>query len=476
MFKCVTLTIALIFASIAAHADQNFYGSWVNNSSGLQIDILDGFKPDRGPILIIDADGEVSSKAWSIDDGVFKLSIGYETYEASKDPSGSLVLSKSYGDPVILTSSGQSTETFAVSLKDDEDAFISKLQDFVWLTSLEGTTATFKSTFGTDTGVVELVKGKNLDDLWGWSVSSGVIKLGERVVVEARITDKYFVGLDQRDNFVVFKSIGNAAQQTTTDVETQRDNFFNAFLTGEWETTVWGRQYIHKFRPIYGELAGEKLTLLDGRLNEDSKWEYSPSTGALKVGYTEYVGALIVNDTLALIESDGDQTFFNRHKNGNQKRYTLSDVKLVPLSENSLPQVNSALSAQLQRGNFLYSFEFKEDGRTGFTHMWRSSPFNITGETFKTELVGDSEALFLVEDFVIFEDQEVFKMDSSESRLRPKTDNEARSDVAEQEKLQQMAQAKSVKLKIVTISGENVEVNLPVENFAEIATVSIVQD
>lgn len=476
MLKCFTVTTALAFASIAAHADQNFYGSWVNNSSGLQIDILDGFKPNRGPILIIDEDGEVTSKAWSNDDGVFKLSIGYETYEASIGPSGSLVLSKSYGDPVILTSTGRSKETAAVSLKDDEDAFISKLQDFVWLTSLEGTTATFKSTFGMDTGVVELIKGKKLDDLLGWSISSGVIKLGERVVIEARITDKYLVGLDQRDDFVVFKSTGDAAQQTTTDIETERDDFFNAFLTGEWETTVWDKQYIHKFRPIYGELAGEKLTLLDGQLNEDSKWEYSPSTGALKVGYTEYIGALIVNDTLALIESDGDQTFFNRHNNGNQKRYTLNDVKLVPLSENSLPQVRSALSAQLQRGNFLYSFEFKDDERTGFTHMWRSTPFNITGETFKTALVGDSESLFLVEDFVIFEGQEVFKMDSSESRLRPKTDNEARNDATDQAKLQQMSQAKSVKLKIVTVSGEKVEVTLPVEDFAAIASVSIVED
>ena len=134
------------------------------------------------------------------------------------------------------------------------------------------------------------------------------------------------------------------------------------------------------------------------------------------------------------------------------------------------------LSPQFQRDDYLYSFEFKDDGRTGFTHQWRSSPFNITGETFETKLIGESERLFQVEDFVIFEGEEVFKMDTSESRLKPKTNAEAKSDVAAQEQLQQNAQMKSVKVRVMTVDGETVDVVLPVTDFASIASVSILTE
>ena len=476
MYKILLLTTSVALTSFAANADQRFYGSWVDNSSGLQLDILDGFKPNRGPVLVVAEDGEVSSKTWSNEGGAFEISIDYQSYAASIGDDGSLVLSQSYGDPLIFSAITGDAETAAVSLKDDENAFVSKLQDFIWLTSTDGTIATFKATFGTDTGVVELTKDERLNDLKGWGVSSGVIKIGSSVVVEARVTNQYFVGLDQRDNFVVYKSLGDASQQVTTDVETQREQFFNAFLTGEWETTSWGSTYLHKFRPIYGELAGEAFTVFEGRLYSDREWEYSPATGALKIGSTEYVGALIVNDTLALIEKDGDQKFYNRLNNGNDKRYTLGDVKTVALSENSLAKVAEMLSPQFQRDDYLYSFEFKGDGRTGFTHQWRSTPFNITGETFETKLIGESERLFQVEDFVIFEGEEVFKMDTSESRLKPKTDAEAKSDVAAQEQLQQNAQMKSVKVRVMTVDGETVDVVLPVTDFASIASVSILTE
>jgi hypothetical protein len=165
--------------------------------------------------------------------------------------------------------------------------------------------------------------------------------------------------LDDNDNFVIYKSLGDASQQVTTDVESNRDQFFDAFLTGEWETAFYDTTYIHKFRPIYGELAGVAFTTDGNRLLEDQEWEYSPATGALRIGYTEYVSALVVNDTLALVEGDGEQRFYNRVRNGNSKRFTLGDVRTVALSENSLANVVEMLSPQLQRGDFLYSFEFK---------------------------------------------------------------------------------------------------------------------
>lgn len=470
------LNILLICFGASAYADQKFYGSWLDSGTGLQLDILDGFKPNTGPTLVIEKDGKVSSSSWVVKDNKFEISIGYNSFEGSISNDGSLVLAKSYGDPMVFTALSTNEESASVSLKDDETAFISKLQDFVWLTSDDGANTTFKATFGTDTGVVEILNDEKLINLKSWSVSSGVIKIDSSVIIEARVTDQYFVGLDQNDKFIVYKSIQPAAEQVTTDVELQREQFFDALLTGEWETKSWGGTLTHKFRPVYGELAGKLFTVDESRLSSDSSWEYSPATGALKVDYTEYVGALVVNETLALIQKNGDQKFYNRLRNGNTKRYTLGDVKIISLSENSLPKVKETLSPQFQRGEYLYSFEFKDDGRTGFTHMWRSTPFSITGETFKTELIGTSETLFQVEDFVVFEGDETFKMDTSESRLRPKTDDEVAGDVAKQIELQTNAQTKTVKVRMLTSVGDTVDIVLPVSSFSEIMSISIITE
>lgn len=67
-------------------------------------------------------------------------------------------------------------------------------------------------------------------------------------------------------------------------------------------------------------------------------------------------------------------------------------------------------------------------------------------------------------------------MDTSESRLRPKTNSEARNDVAAQEKLQQRAKSESVKIRVMTVEGETVDIALPVNDFASIKRVSIVTE
>ena len=468
--------IFLICFITPAFADPKFYGSWLDAGTGLQLDILDGFKPNAGPALIIDEEGKISSSYWKVEDENFEITVNWQSYEASIGIDGSLILTPSYGKPVNYKPILTNDESASVSLKNDEIAFVSKLQDFVWSISDESTTATFKTTFGTDTGVVEILDGKNLKDLESWSVSSGILKLSSSVIVESRITNKYFVGLNQYDEFIIYKSIRPSDKQVTTDVELQRDKFFDGLLTGEWERKTWGDTIVHKFRPIYGELAGKRFSIIDNRLYSDRSWEYSPATGALEVGGSEYIGALIVNETLALIDESGDQTFYNRLKNGNIKRYTLGDVKTVSLSENSLQKVKEMLAPQFQRDDYFYSFEFKKDGRTGFTHKWRSTPFNITGETFETDLIGESEKLFQVEDFVVFDDRATFKMDTSESRLKPKSDDEVATDVGKQMSLKTSAQTKTVKVRMLTTSGETIDVALPVNNLSEITSISILTE
>jgi hypothetical protein len=474
--KVIIVSIVIIFTGTNSFANNAYFGSWENITTGDRIDILDGFKTGVGPVLSIKNDGSVSTNKWENSNGEFSLTLGYDGYTASLDPSGNLLLSPSYGDPILMSPVGESEEKTTINLKDDEVGFLEALGTYKWLTSLDGNSAIFKSTFSPDSGVVELTKDDKLDDLLSFGIASGVIKIGSEVIIEARINDQYFIGINERDDFIVFKSLEKAPVVVSTVLAQQRKEFFDKLLTGEWQTTSYGSLNTHKFRPVYGELAGELLTTRNDRLYEDSKWEYSPSTGAIKIGYTDFVGAVIVNDTLALIEKDGDQKFFIRAFNSSEKRYTLADVKASALNENSLQKISEMLSAQFQRGEFFYSFEFKSDGRSGFSHKWSSSPFNITGETFSSDMIGKSDKLFQIEDFIIFDGNEVYKMDATPSRLRAKSEDEVKQDAINQEQLQVAAQSSTVTIRLMTVDGEIKDVPLPVSSFGEIASISILSD
>ena len=471
--KCLIIFTTLAISTTCLHANSLFFGSWVNTVSGDRVDILDGFKSGIGPILFIKDDGDVSLNEWKDTDNKFTISLNYSSYEVSKDEKGNLLLKPSYGDTILYAPVETDEAQSAINLKDNEAGFLAALGEFKWLTSINGKTAIFKKTFSNDSGVVEFRNGEELDSLLSFGVSSGVIKIGSDVIIEARITDKYFVGVNERDKFFVFKSLEKSPARISTDLKEEREKFFDQLLTGEWQSKTWGGIKIHKFRPIKGELAGKELITYDDKLSSHSDWEYSPATGAIKIGYTEYLNALIVNDTLAFIKENGDQNFLNRAMISSEKRYTLGDVKTTALNENSLDKIGKMLSPQFQFGNNLYSFEFGADGRTGFTHEWRSDVFDITGETFNSDYFGKSDKLYQVEDFIIFDGARVFKMDSSPSRLRTKSNDEVKKDVAEQEKLQGSAQETKVIVRVMTTDGKIQDVVLPVSSFKEISSISL---
>ena len=471
--KCLIIFTTLAISTTCLHANSLFFGSWVNTVSGDRVDILDGFKSGIGPILFIKGDGDVSLDEWKDTDGKFTISLNYSSYEVSKDETGNLLLKPSYGDTIVYTPVETDEAQSAINLKDNEAGFLESLTDFKWLTSISGKTAIFKKTFSSDSGVVEFRNNQELDSLLSFGISSGVIKIGSDVIIEARITNKYFIGLNERDKFFVFKSLEKSPARISTDLKEEREKFFDKLLTGEWESKSYSGVKIHKFRPVNGELAGKELITSDSKLSSHSDWEYSPATGALKIGYTEYINALVVNDTLALINENGDQTFLNRAMNSSNKRYTLGDVKTTALNENSLDKIVEMLSPQFQYGKYLYSFEFNEDLRTGYTHEWRSDAFDITGETFNSSLLGDSVKLYQVEDFIIFDGANVFKMDSTPSRLRAKSNDEVIEDMIAQENLQSSAQETKVIVRVMTTDGKIQDVVLPVSSFKEISSISL---
>jgi hypothetical protein len=111
--------------------------------------------------------------------------------------------------------------------------------------------------------------------------------------------------------------------------------------------------------------------------------------------------------------------------------------------------------------------------RTGYTHEWRSDAFDITGETFNSSLLGDSVKLYQVEDFIIFDGANVFKMDSTPSRLRAKSNDEVIEDMIAQENLQSSAQETKVIVRVMTTDGKIQDVVLPVSSFKEISSISL---
>ena len=64
----------LIFISVGVGAPAaEYHGSWTNLQSGARIDILDGFKPGRGPVLSVDEDNKVKAGSWEEDNGVITV-------------------------------------------------------------------------------------------------------------------------------------------------------------------------------------------------------------------------------------------------------------------------------------------------------------------------------------------------------------------------------------------------------------------
>jgi len=220
--KVIIVSIVIIFTGTNSFANNAYFGSWENITTGDRVDILDGFKTGVGPVLSIKNDGSVSTNKWENSNGEFSLTLGYDGYTASLDPSGNLLLSPSYGDPILMSPVGESEEKTTINLKDDEVGFIETLSTYKWLTSLDGNSAMFKSTFSPDSGVVELTKDDKLDDLLSFGIASGVIKIGSEVIIEARINDQYFIGINERDDFIVFKSLEKAPVVVSTVLAQQR--------------------------------------------------------------------------------------------------------------------------------------------------------------------------------------------------------------------------------------------------------------
>ena len=68
--------------------------------------------------------------------------------------------------------------------------------------------AEFSTTFSNDSGVLAIAGDNNKEGIYPWSISSGLLKFMGILVLEARISDNYFLGKSQNDTIYIFKSKG----------------------------------------------------------------------------------------------------------------------------------------------------------------------------------------------------------------------------------------------------------------------------
>ena len=215
------LIVLFVLSPSLALADQRLAGVWLNAKENIRLDILDGFKSNRGAVLAIKNGKETQVGIWETRGSATTMQIGWRSSEVTIwAPDTFEWNDKSFKKQQEII------EEEVVLLKQDQSGFIDKLTRNVWLTSKEGRTSLFKSTFSADGGVVETFSQKGqLAALNGWGIASGVLKIGNDIIIEARVSRNYMIGLNERDKFVVFRSTGPVSEHDRADLASQRTEF-----------------------------------------------------------------------------------------------------------------------------------------------------------------------------------------------------------------------------------------------------------
>ena len=323
--------LILLFSLIALNAksDQRIFGSW-SNDDGAQINLINGFKPNTGPAILFE-NGEVDrTTSWKINGD--ELQIGYS--------SGAFVISAD-GNSMewsykVWKKNNNIQLDGIIDLKVDENLFIDSLVNSSYLAfSNEVSLTSFENTFSTTEGVfTQLDNNEKIKNLSSWGIGSGILKIGDKVYIEAIISNQFLIAADDDDNFIVLKKSENKEQLTKVSMNDSREEFLKNLKSGAWIIPTYYGEDQYRFRPIEGDLKGRVFTQRDNKLTDTRVWEYSPSTGAFKIGYTEYsAGLSLGNEILVFLEDNGDQYSLYKDKEVEDKFFTTSDSSSLTISE-----------------------------------------------------------------------------------------------------------------------------------------------
>jgi len=477
MKKLLILLFPILFlCSTSVISNEALIGSW-KNDEGLRIDIIGGFKSNVGPVIYWE-DEEVSEiHTWKVNPNTNELNIYYWTRAFSFLDNGNL----RWGSNTFHKLNNIEPIN-VIDLKKDSDAFINALTASKWSSNFKKSDSKeFTKTFSSTSGIFsEFDNDNKLDNLLSWGVASGVFKIGRsNLYVEAIISDKYLIAVDENDNFLVLYRGDITEELERITLKDSREQFLSSLTTGAWKQIgSYSPDSIFRYRPIEGELKGRVFVEQDSKLISSKVWEYSPATGAFKEGYTEYLSGLNIGDLLVFVDKDGDQNAFYRDNSVELKEFTTSDVDNISISERSTIETKNTLSRQMSigSGNDFTLFEFNVDNRTGYFHEWTSYPFQITGQALQIDDYYPSkfEQLYLIEDYVVFDESFSKKIDTRESRMKPKTDIESKEDSVKATEVLDEENKVSLKIKIDLKDGTSKTIPIPVSSLLDLKSISVI--
>lgn len=469
----VPLFSFLFLVSPYISANEQLIGSW-ENDKGLRMDILAGFKANVGPVIYWENEEASKVFKWQVNPNNNDLKISYSTRGYSLLENGNL----RWGNDIFQKLNNIERKN-VIDLKNDPDAFINALTVSEWSSdSRKSDTKEFTKTFSSTSGIFsEFDSNNEFTGLSTWGVSSGVLKIGSsKIYVESIISDKYFIAVDAQDRFFVLTKGDVKKVYERISLADSREQFLSSLTSGAWIKKNYSTDSIYRFRPIEGELKGRVFEERDNKLVSSRVWEYSPATGVFKQS-SEYPSALNIGDLLVFIDKNGKQNAFYRDKTVELSSFSHNDVINIPISERSTEEIKNTLTKQMSvgTGSEFTLFEFNKDNRTGYFHEWESYPFQITGQTLKIDgLYSKIEQLYLIEDYVVFDERFSKKIDTRESRMKPKSDEEASEDSV-QAKAKLEAEVKSaINIKIELIDGTSKLIPVPINSISDLKSISII--
>jgi len=475
MKKIILLLSSVIFLlSSPVVANEALIGSW-EKDDGTRMDIIGGFKSNVGPVIYWDSEDMSETYTWKVNPNTNEMDIYYWSGAYSFLDNGNLRWGNNTYQKI-----NSIEQVNAINIKNDSEAFINALTLSEWSSDFnKSEQKEFTKTFSSTSGILsEFDSDNKLTVLSEWGVASGVLKIASSVYVESIISDKYLIAVDADDSFLVLSKGGPKKMYERISLKDSREQFLSSLTSGAWMKKGWYTpDSIYRFRPIEGELKGRVFKEQDRKLESTNDWEYSPATGAFKSGYTEYLSGLNIGNLLVFVDKDGKQSAFSRDNSVELKQFSYTDVVNIPVSERSTTEIQNILSKQMSigSGNAFTLFEFNDDNRTGYFHEWESYPFQITGQSLKVDdLYSQIEQIYLIEDYVIFGESFSKKIDTRESRMKPKTTLEAKEDSLEAIEVLDVESKTSLKIKIEFKDGTSKTIPIPVSSLLDLKSITVI--
>ncbi len=465
--------LVLLFVLLLAPLSAEIAGTWQRDDSKLEFEILPTIDGKYGSFMVIEGGEATDSGFWRVDDEQYSLTLGYSSGNV-KVVNEDLFIWRSSA----YTRTDDVPEAPAVTIKDDSTSFVEQLLSVQWKNFNEKKTYLFRRTFSLTEGVVEIFDfDGELVELKAWSISSGILKVGSNLYVNAFASEQHMSCLTSSNRVHTFLATTEISESVRTSIQEDREAFLKAFTTGTWRlvSTIWADR-IHHFFPVESELKGRMVAKRSGNYDNWSQWEYSPSTGALKIGYSNYVGAMIVGPTLALIDSSGSQTFYYRQINKDDRQYSLKNVTLIQLNERNADQIAKALEGYFQSTSQTYYFEFSPETLNGYLHTFTSKPLSLSGNRLRSDNLGYGYAdrLWLVDDMLIFDESNLLIRENKQVRLKPLSDEESEKELLRNRELATQAKETTAQLVLTTTGGTKHTFEVPITDLSEIKSLCVV--